>query len=386
MQFIRLFLLLPTLVLVSLLTACGSGSNASRGGSNTPTGPSDLVVLAADSGLSVTQVDSTTGAQLGILGNVNVAENVGSMVITAQKVVYVSEASIGQICAYSLNTSTGALTTLPGSPFITANGQGVQGLAIDPSGKFLYATEPNANQVAVFAIASTGALTEIAGSPFATGVLPVAAAVDPSGKYLYVANLNIFGGISGLAIDALGGLSPLPGSPFAVGGAGGRRLLFHPNGKILYASAAGGGLNQIFGDDLDTTTGDLLPVAGSPFGSCDLPFGLAFDPSAKFLYVACNSDSTFSAFTVDASTGDLAPIAGSPFPTASEPLVTAVNPSGNLLYVLGNGEIDIYTLDSSTGKPVPVPVPPLPGTAGTAFVVVAKQCASCLPSRLVWRT
>lgn len=268
MQSVRVFLLFPLIVFVSMLTACGGGGSSS---SNSVTS-SDLVVLASNNGLSVTQVDTTTGTPMGNLASVNMTLDVGSMVRTAQNLVYVSDIVTGLIYAYSLNTATGALTAVPGSPFSNVSGQSTQGLATDPAGKFLYATEPNGNQVAAFAIASTGALTEIAGSPFATGMLPVGAAVHPSGKYLYVANVGNSGGISGFTIDALGGLSPVPGSPFSVGGQGARRLLFHRNGEFLYTSASGGGGNQLYGDAIDTMTGILTPIAGSPSGCAAFPW------------------------------------------------------------------------------------------------------------------
>src|SRR6185369_1467290 len=101
----------------------------------------------------VTQVDATTGTPMGNLASISITVDVGSMVRTAQNLLYVSDIGTGQIYAYSLNTATGSLTAVPGSPFSNASGQSIQGLATDPAGKFLYATEPNSNQVAAFAIA-----------------------------------------------------------------------------------------------------------------------------------------------------------------------------------------------------------------------------------------
>jgi DNA-binding beta-propeller fold protein YncE len=69
-----------------------------------------------------------------------------------------------------------------------------QGIAIDPTGSFLYVSNSGDGTVSAFTInPTTGALTAIAGSPFtasgvASTVTPTALAIDPSSQYLYVAN------------------------------------------------------------------------------------------------------------------------------------------------------------------------------------------------------
>ena len=71
------------------------------------------------------------------------------------------------VSVYAVDSSTGALSQIPGSPF---SGSGQLGdLAVDHSGKFLYAL--NGNQIVGFAIGSGGALSPVRGSPFSTGGL-----------------------------------------------------------------------------------------------------------------------------------------------------------------------------------------------------------------------
>ena len=60
-------------------------------------------------------------------------------------------------------------------------------MAVDPAGKFAYVTNSSSNDVSMYTInATTGALTSI--GTIAAGTDPVSVAVDPSGKFAYVAN------------------------------------------------------------------------------------------------------------------------------------------------------------------------------------------------------
>ena len=56
-----------------------------------------------------------------------------------------------------------------------------------------------------------------------------------------------------------------------------------------------------------------LSAIGTPMSTGQHPFGVALDPSGKFLFVANKMDSTISAFSVNTSTGALMPLSGSPF-------------------------------------------------------------------------
>jgi hypothetical protein len=68
-------------------------------------------------------------------------------------------------------------------------------------------------------------LTQVPGSPYAAGTVPNTVAVDPSGKFVYVANecavdfcASGIGSVSAYAINsASGALTPVIGSPFAAG-------------------------------------------------------------------------------------------------------------------------------------------------------------------------
>jgi DNA-binding beta-propeller fold protein YncE len=85
----------------------------------------------------------------------------------------------GNVSAYAINARSGALTQVEGSPF--GADFGTSGVAINPSGKFAYATNYVSRDISAYAInASSGALTQVKGSPFPAGKLPDALAVDPT--------------------------------------------------------------------------------------------------------------------------------------------------------------------------------------------------------------
>ena len=76
-------------------------------------------------------------------------------------------------------------------------------------------------------------------------------------------------------------------------------------------------------------------------GANSSAISLTLTPSQKFLYVGNNSSLGIAAFAVNAATGDLAPVAGSPF--GSGPLFELVaHPAANLLLVAtgwGGGDL-----------------------------------------------
>ena len=87
--------------------------------------------------------------------------------------VFVSDATAGKIAVFTFNESTGALAA-SGTP-VTVDATGTGRVSIDASGTYLYAAVTGnggsvASGVAAYKINSTtGALTALTGSPFATG-------------------------------------------------------------------------------------------------------------------------------------------------------------------------------------------------------------------------
>jgi 6-phosphogluconolactonase (cycloisomerase 2 family) len=290
-----------------------------------PSGKFAYVVNEGDKNVSGYTIDPSTGALTAIAGSpFTTGGDPRSMAVDPSgKFAYVADFT-GNVLGYTINPSTGALTAIAGSPF-TGGQAGLNSVAVDPSGRFAYVVNEDVNNVLGYTInPSTGALTAIAGSPFAAGIGAISVAVDPSGMFAYVANAQVIGqngNVSAYTIDSsTGALTAIAGSPFAAG-QGPQSVAVDPSGKFAYVANFGGGVS---GYTIGPTTGALTPIAGSPFGAGNGPNIGAVDPSGKFAYVTNFSGNNVSGYTIDPSTGALTAVAGSPFAAGGGPFSVAI--------------------------------------------------------------
>jgi 6-phosphogluconolactonase (cycloisomerase 2 family) len=128
------------------------------------------------------------------------------------------------VSAFSV-AANGALTAVPGSPFLTG-GTGIGGgffasnrITTAIVKDFLYAGNSGSNNVSAFSInPATGVLTSVSGSPFATGGSAdgegISLATTPDDNFLIAANAGSVN-ITVYSIAPNGALSPVPGSPFS---------------------------------------------------------------------------------------------------------------------------------------------------------------------------
>ena len=273
--------------------------------------------------------------------------------------------------SFSLDTGTGALSATSSSAL---SGFAV-GVAVDPNGKYLYASQPNpalTNVIDVFSI-SPGT-----GAPKQTGYLllnsicsfcqppsgPGALALAPGGKALYYGSSSAGGGfvqgIGALTVSQTdGSLSVVLGSPFAADQVP-TGILVHPSGKFVYTantSATGLGLGplvSVSGFAVDPSTGALTPVAGSPFPITGNPgyAGFAIHPSGKFLYAPPGfGGSGILAWSIDPTSGALAALAGAPFTPGIAAEGGAFDSTGTRFYVSGGhaGGIAGFIVDGASG-------------------------------------
>jgi 6-phosphogluconolactonase (cycloisomerase 2 family) len=201
------------------------------------------------------------------------------------------------VLGYAQNTSTGALTPLSGTTYNATlktwqgHSAGVtpSAIAADPTGRFLYVTDQNSNQIYGFSIDNqvSGNLTALVSSPYGTGLFPVSITIDPRGKYLYTANFNS-GTISSFAIDAASG------SLAGVAGTGGFATGTRPTcvtidpalGIFLYTSNYLDG--TISGGQLDPNNGSLSGIANSPFTVSSLPACIVSVPNGPHSFQLAN--------------------------------------------------------------------------------------------------
>ncbi len=239
-------------------------------------------------------------------------------------------------------------------------------MAIDPSGSFVFQTAQGYNGgtmggVFVYAIdRSSGALGSAVQSQL-VGQTVYADVVDNRGKFLYVLSSQ---GLDAFSIQTgSGALSAVSGSPFpiampsSVGYSQPATLMaIDQTNKFLYVSTSTG----IATFKIDQSTGQLTPVAGSPFGgSVSAPWTIVITPNNSFLYLLqANSSSQIYGFRVDESSGGLMPLAGSPFSAGScgtaVPSGTVGVPGPDNMTIASAGKFmydncGIYAIDQNSG-------------------------------------
>jgi len=148
---------------------------------------------------------------------------------------------------------------MAGSPFASFL---ATGLKVHPSGKYIYVSD-EVNGIRAFSINGMGALAEIAGSPFAAGNEPFGVSVDFEGRFLYTANF-VSNDVSGFSIDTnTGKLSPVPGSPFAVAPLQRKRLWTRSGCTSTFLTRL---TNTVRAYSINLN-GGLTAVSGSPFAA-----------------------------------------------------------------------------------------------------------------------
>ena len=98
---------------------------------------------------------------------------------------------------------------------------------------------------------------------------------------------------------------------------------------------------------INATTGALTSVGTTATGSS--PYGVACDPTGKFVYVANISSNTVSAYTINASTGALTSVGTAA--TGNGPYGIACDPTGKFVYVVNvfDNTVQAYTINGITG-------------------------------------
>ncbi|MBZ5647119.1 MAG: lactonase family protein [Acidobacteriia bacterium] len=291
--------------------------------------------------------------------------------------IYVPLPEQGKIAVFSVDQSSGALAAVPGSPFASTAGNPYSA-KLNPAGTVLYVTNYNDNTISTFSVDSAGKLTQIPPDlPLSSD--PHLVVMDPKGRFLYVPNENgQFNGFtispSNGALTAMNNGIPFDADNYSTGGtvdASGQFLLvankyacdpgtvsvykidqnsgvptevtgegspfatttgandcgpytvveFMVGGQAYVAANNYNGTSNVAVFSLDTTSGKLKAVGGSPFvfNNWQWLHYIAVDPSGKFGYAVdfgtdcCDTGpSTITGVTID-SNGNLTQIPGSPF-------------------------------------------------------------------------
>jgi 6-phosphogluconolactonase len=243
-------------------------------------------------GVSIFPVNADNS--LGTPTNVNVGNNpVGVTTSNFNSFVYVLDQEVSPnatVLGFAENTSTGALTVVPGTVITTVAGKTVatgypagttpSAIVEEPSSRFVYVTDQATNQLYGKVVQANGSLVSMVNGPFTTGVFPVAITADPRAKYLYVANFNS-STVSAYAIDQA------TGTPAATVGSTGTQVKTGPTcltiepalGIYLYTANSADG--TVSGLQLDPHNGGLSTIQNSPFPGSGSPSCVAAAPNGQ---------------------------------------------------------------------------------------------------------
>jgi 6-phosphogluconolactonase len=272
---------------------------------------SDGSIVVQNSGSAVAQDMVATQMQVDSTGNYLLASGFGTS-IGAQ--------AIG---IYTINTSTGLLTAVGGSPIPLYTGNGPTpavvtptGLLITPNNSYVYVSLATLG-VQILTLGAGGALSTGSApsilTPISTSTSPsdTGLASDPLSAFLFVSEFNT--GLRVLSIGTGGSLKEVSGSPYAVG-TGPNGVILDPTGSYVYV--ANKGSNNISAFTLTAASGQLTAIAGSPFASGgQLPTALVNDNTKKFVAVinsganGTGGNSDMQVFKFDTTTnGKLDPV------------------------------------------------------------------------------
>jgi 6-phosphogluconolactonase len=361
--------------------ACGGGG----GGGGSPTPTATYTIGGTVSGL--------TGSGL-VLRN-----NGGSDLAISANGAFTFSTAVSAGAPYNVTVSTQPTAT-PAQRCAVNAGSGVASAAVTNVsiacavlvGKFLYVPNSGSSDVSAYSIdASTGALATVAGSPFPSNQTPGYATADPDARHLYVSGrrkptlLPDPGAslISAYAIDAAtGALSELPTSPFEIATSPSGtatsigKPLMHSSGGFFYISVATQPNNVLAGMTINSATGALTQIPGTPIFSSAFGFG-TFDSGGRTLYVVTTPTqliSSVATFSVSAPSGVLTE-SNVRWATGGWAFVVVMSRAGDFLFVpelASGGALAVLRIDATGAVLTPVTGSPFAtGTTSPSTAVAA---------------
>jgi 6-phosphogluconolactonase len=226
--------------LTSIAVADDSFVYTTSGGSRVSSFEIDAFVITANGGLALVDGSPFTAGT-----------NPSAVAVDQSgKFAYVTNQASQDVSSFTI-AATGALASTGRVPLASPP----LWITVHPSGRFLYV-----HGISAFSIdTTTGALTEIEGSATTT-TITTSMSIDPSGRFAYVSGDS---GILAYAInDTTGSLTQINGSPFSSNGSFGS-VAVDRSGKFVYMVGRGG----LHGYTINDTTGALTEIKGSPLPS-----------------------------------------------------------------------------------------------------------------------
>jgi 6-phosphogluconolactonase (cycloisomerase 2 family) len=258
--------------------------------------------------------------------------------------LYVPTESSNQLWEYGITSGTGNLFNYPIQPVA---GNQPHAVAVTPNNRFMFVGEQDGT-VEAFVVNYDGTLTPV-GPPFANSGSVRGVAVDPSGRFLYTSD-NAGSTLRVFSINqTTGQLTALPAFTVALGVGAAPRGVTTDNAGHLYVALAGAAFNSVAQYNINSATGALSLIA-APVAAGATPERIAVTPNGQHLYVTNYFGLSISVYSVNSGTGALtangaAVSTGSP----SRPFGVTVHDNGQFLIVSLNAlgitnNVNVYSI------------------------------------------
>jgi len=339
-----------------------SGTGVSQSGGSGSNGQAAVYLYFENAGnIDAASVDTSGNFALipNFVSPTGTLSGTGNMIIVQKQWLYEPLTGGLSILSYSIDATTGALTTITGGPFASADSNAITS---DPAGKFVFVCGADNDEVSVFSIDQTSGALTFVGKYAANVGFAEQATTDGQGKFLYVTAGNLGGSVAVFSIGSTGALTPAAGSPFSISIA---QLQGEPTGKFLLG-ITGNGANNGFANDnhvyvyaINQTTGVLTAVSGSPFSTQFTPATFSVHPSGSFVFTYNQTVTTsepMEGFGFNSSTGAITELGTSPF-TAFTPFAGQFDQNGTYLFMHSADTFTVASVDTSSGAVTSVGLP-----------------------------
>lgn len=276
----------------------------------------------------------------------------------------------GGVSAFAVDDAkTGALRLLN---YKESKGRGPSYVSVDKSGKYVLDANYGGGFVEVYSLAADGSLDrQTAFVQHEGSSTHPQRQTKPYAHWFGTDPANKFGLVADLGTDQIvvyrfsdGTLTPnYPPSVKVNGGSGPRHLVFHPNGKWLYAVQELS--NEVIAYQWDSGKGVLtqfqqVKTLPEDFTAPNTAAEIAIRSDGKFLYTSNRGHDSLVVYSIDAKTGELTLRQRVPS-RGKTPRFFTFDPSNKWLIVSNQegGNVAVFAVDAKSGelKPVGEPVP-----------------------------
>jgi 6-phosphogluconolactonase len=296
-----------------------------------------------DGFLSTYSIDPSTGLLTNVVRDMDLGDGEERFLAVdpSGKFVYVTDGNnddIPAVLSYSTNIAPGQSTAVITAYSICGSGCNQPSwLAVNPLGTFVYVADQGGSNVFTL----TAPTLTLASRTSSAGH-PSSVAVDPSGKFVYVSNVDS-NNVSMFSANPTSGALTSIGTIAA--GTAPDSVTTDPSGKFVYVTNAGS--NNVSMYSVDAATGSLTSTG--PIAAGTGPASIAVDPSGRFVYVTNAGSNNISMYSINTANGTLTSIGT--VAAESSPTSIAIHPSGKFIYVVNSASnsVSMYSINTSTG-------------------------------------